>query len=104
MESLSNEQKGFISVVAIAELCWVLNRSYRLLRADFIQALKALLGSQVLLIESEQRVKEALLLFAQSNADFGDCLIATCSHFYGCTRTVTFDKQAAATLGMQILP
>ncbi len=104
MESLSNEQKGFISLVAIAELGWVLNRSYKFIRVDFIQALKALLGSQVLLIESEQRVKEALLLFAQSNADFGDCLIAACSHSYSCTSTVTCDKQAATSLGMELLP
>jgi len=103
MESLTSEKPGFIGLVSIAELGWVLNRTYRLSRAEFIRAMQILVSSEDLLIESESLVKEALVLFAASNADFGDCLISRSALSYGCLHVATFDRKAARTLGMRLL-
>jgi predicted nucleic-acid-binding protein len=83
---------------------WVLNRSYKRTRSDFLQALKNVLNSETLRFASESPLKQALLLFAWTNAGFGDCLIATCSTFNNGKTVVTFDRKAAAALGMRILP
>ena len=104
IESLSREKPGFVPLVATAELGWVLNRSYKLRRGEFIQALKSVLNSEALFFENETLLKQALLIFAQTNAEFGDCLIASSARSRGCVSTVTFDRRAANTLGMQLLP
>lgn len=104
IESLSREKPGFVPLVATAELGWVLNRSYKLRRGEFIQVLKSLLNSEALFFENETLLKQALLIFAQTNAEFGDCLIASSARSRGCVSTVTFDRRAANTLGMQLLP
>jgi predicted nucleic-acid-binding protein len=103
MESLSSEIPGFVGLVSIAELGWVLNRTYRLGRGEFIQAMQILLSSEDLLIEAETLVTEALVLFAASNADFGDCLITRSALFHGCSHVATFDRKAAKTIGMQLV-
>jgi predicted nucleic-acid-binding protein len=103
IESLTKSNPGFISLVSLVELCWVLNRGYRLSRAQFILALWTVINSEQFLVEVEWLVREALQLFEQGNADFGDCLIVRCAQTAGCESIVTFDKKAAKSLGMQLL-
>ena len=103
MDSLTSQNQGFVSLVTVAELCWVLNRTYKLSRIEFSGALQILLDSDELLIEGNDLVKEALRLFSKSKADFDDCLIERCSRAAGCTSIATFDKNAAKALGMQLL-
>jgi predicted nucleic-acid-binding protein len=103
LESLTPEIPGFIALVSIAELGWVLNRQYKLIRTQFTQVLQTLLDSPQLCLEDEKSVRGALLLFEQTNADFDDCLIACCAHSSGCDYVATFDKNAATALGMQLL-
>jgi len=103
MASLATADPGFISLVTLAEFCWVMNRKYKFSRDKFVKALLTLLNSQELLIEVDPVVREALELFDQSNADFGDCLIDRCSSAAGCDSTVTFDRKSAKALGMRLL-
>jgi predicted nucleic-acid-binding protein len=103
LESLTSEKPGFVPLVSIAELGWVLNRRYKFNRRDFARALGSLLDSAELLIEVEPQVKEALLLFESTHADFGDCLISRSAMAAGCDSIVTFDRKAAARLGMSAL-
>jgi predicted nucleic-acid-binding protein len=54
-------------------------------------------------IEQENLVREALLIYRKSNADYPDCLIAASARAAGCGKTVTFDKIAARDAGMELL-
>ena len=103
LESLTSAKPGFVPLISIAELGWVLNRRYKFNRNEFVRVLGRLLDSAELMIEVESQVKEALLLFETTNADFGDCLISRSSIAAGCDCIVTFDRKAAARLGMQLL-
>ncbi|WP_263356271.1 PIN domain-containing protein [Acidicapsa ligni] len=103
MASLTADKPGFIPLVTIVELWWVLSRGYKLSRAQCIQATATLLASQQLVIEAEPLVWDALLLVEQTNSDLSDCLIAGCARASGCNSVVTFDRNAVKATGMQLL-
>ncbi len=102
IESLSQDSPGFISLIAIVELVWVLEVSYRFKKNEIEQVLDTLLRSKELVIERAEIVWQALRKFSASRADFADCLIERCGHTAECQYTVTFDHNAAAT-GMKLL-
>jgi predicted nucleic-acid-binding protein len=62
-----------------------------------------LLSSKDIVIEQENLVREALLIYRKSNADYPDCLIAASARAAGCGKTVTFDKIAVRDAGMELL-
>jgi predicted nucleic-acid-binding protein len=103
IDSLTPENPGFVSLVGIAELYWVLDRSYRLKQAQLMMAIDWLLEVEQIILEGDSQVAEARELSALGNTDFSDCLIACRSHAAGCTATFTFDKNAAKSAGMTLL-
>jgi len=103
MNTLTIESPGFISLVVLAELFWVLNHSYKTSRASIVRTLKALLSSSELFVEDTELVYEALAMYQETNADFDDCLIVKCAYRSGCLDLVTFDRKAARDIGMRVL-
>jgi predicted nucleic-acid-binding protein len=103
LQSLTPEEPGFISLVSFIELVWVLRSQYRLNKAQLIQCLERLLDSHELIVESHGAVTLALYRFATANADLADCLIERCGRLAGCSRTFTFDAEAAKSAGMILL-
>lgn len=103
IESLSSESPGFISLVVIAELVWVLQFSYECDRQEITTVLDRLLRSADLLIENSEIVDQALRAYRASRADFADCLIERCVHAAGCQHTLTFDRRAASLAGMHLI-
>jgi predicted nucleic-acid-binding protein len=101
-ESLSADSPGFVSLVVIIELVWVLESSYNFRRDRIVETIDALLRSQELVVERADAVRQALRQFAASRADFADCLIERCCREAGCQSTVTFDRKAAAA-GMRLI-
>lgn len=101
-DSLSAESPGFISLVVIVELVWVLESSYDFEKDRIVETLDALLRSQELTVERGDAVRQALRRFAASRADFADCLIERCCREAGSQYTVTFDRKAAAA-GMRLI-
>lgn len=102
MDSLSSDSPGFLSLVVIAELVWVLQFSYRFNKNEIENVLERLLRSQELAIERAEIVSQALRKFHVSRANFADCLIERCGHAAECQYVLTFDKDAAAA-GMRLL-
>lgn len=101
---LSREQPGFISSVVLAEITWVLSRAYKSSREDIAHAVEGLLRSADLVLENADAAYRALGIFQASNsADFADALIAETASLAGAAETVTFDKNAASSLGMRLL-
>ncbi|MDE3010828.1 MAG: type II toxin-antitoxin system VapC family toxin [Pseudomonadota bacterium] len=103
IESLSAEEPGFIPLVSMVELGWVLLSAYGLDRGQLIEAFTGLLRTKELVVERAEIVWQALRLLQGTNADFADCLIACSASSAGCGRTMTFDRGAAKCAGMTLL-
>lgn len=103
IESLTASSPGFIALVSVVELVWVLQSSYQSSKSEIIVVLETLLRTRELTLENAETVWQALRRFSESNADFADCLIERSANAAGCDHTVTFDSKAAKTAGMQRL-
>jgi len=103
VESLSAESPGFVALVSVVELGWVLASAYDLDRAQLDEALEGLLRTQEIVVEQAETVWKALRVFRASNADFADCLIERAAAAAGCERTMTFDRAAARGCGMVLV-
>jgi len=102
IDSLSSDSPGFLSLIVIVELVWVLEVCYRFRKNEIEQVLESLLRSKEVVIERAEVVFQALRKFGASRADFADCLIERCGQGAECQYTVTFDRNAAAA-GMKLL-
>jgi predicted nucleic-acid-binding protein len=103
LQSLTPESPGYVSLIALIELAWVLRSQYTLNKMQLIQCLERLLGYPELVIEDHAAVTLALHRFSQFKADFADCLIERLGHAAGCGKTVTFDVDASRFAGMTLL-
>jgi predicted nucleic-acid-binding protein len=102
VNSLSSESPGFLSLVVVAELIWVLQFSYSFKKHQIEHVIERLLRSEELLVERADLVSQALRKFRISRANFADCLIERCGNAAECQYVLTFDKDAAAA-GMRLL-
>jgi predicted nucleic-acid-binding protein len=102
LDSLSADSPGFISLIVVVELVWVLETSYDFGKDRIIETLDALLRSHELAVERADAVRQALRRFATCRAGFADCLIERCCHEAECRYTVTFDKKAVGA-GMRVI-
>jgi len=91
---LSEANPGFVSIVAIAEIVWVLDRVYRFSSRDIAAAVERVLQTDVLVIESEQEVFTAMIALKDGRGSFADALIGALGAKAGCSRTLTFDRKA----------
>ncbi len=103
LESLSAEDPGFVSVVVLIELVWVLSGSYGLDRVQVGAVLGTLLRSKELVVDRAELVAQALKRFSANGADFADALIERLSAAAGCALTMTFDSGAAKAAGMTLV-
>jgi predicted nucleic-acid-binding protein len=103
VESLSAESPGFVPLVVIVELGWVLSSAYELERNQLVEAFEALLRTKELVVERGEIVWKALRLFQRANGDFADCLITCSAEAAGCAKTMTFDRGAVKSGGMTLV-
>lgn len=103
VEGLSADEPGHISLVALIEAIWVLESCYAMDKPGLCSLLAQLLQSQELVVQDAATVWKALRAFQAGAADFADCLIERSCAACGCTATLTFDRAAARTAGMQLL-
>jgi len=75
IESRSVESRGFVPLVSVVELFWVMSSAYGLDRGQLIAALEGLLRTKELVVERAEIVWKALRIFQTANVDFADCLI-----------------------------
>jgi predicted nucleic-acid-binding protein len=103
INSFTPESPGFISLVVVVELIWVLESSFRFTRAEIASTVETLLRSKELTVERSEIAWQALRSFKMGKADFSDCLIQRCGHAAGCSYMLTFDLKVANTEGMRLL-
>jgi predicted nucleic-acid-binding protein len=100
---LTPKNPGFVSVVAMVEIVWVLDRAYSLTTEEISTAVERLLQVEVLVIENEQEVFTAMVALKQGRGSFSDALIAQLGVRAGCTRTLTFDQKALRLSGFELV-
>ncbi len=91
---LTEADPGFVSVVAMAETAWVLERIYGLTAEEMAAAIERMLEVDVLVVESEQEVFTAMIAVKEGRGSFADALIGALGARVGCSHTVTFDQKA----------
>jgi len=106
IEALTPDEPGFVPVVALVELVWVLSGSYALSRAQIATVLDTLLRSKELVVDRAEVVTQALHRFTGTgtDADFSDALIERIAAAAGCSTTVTFDAGALKSAAMTAVP
>ncbi len=99
---LTEEEPGFVSVVAMAELAWGLERTYDYSNVEIATAIERMLQIEVLQIENEQQVLTAMVALKRGRGTFADALIGELGVKAGCSHTVTFDRKAAQLPGFAL--
>ena len=91
---LSEESPGFVSLVSVLEIVWVLRSLLKQTPAEIATHLEHLLAADALEVQNEQQVFEALYALRRGTGQFEDALIAALNAWAGCPHTLTFDKKA----------
>jgi predicted nucleic-acid-binding protein len=99
--SLSADVRGFISIVTLAEIVWVISSNYGASRASVAEIVEGLLTAPQLMMERADVLWRALRAYRDSKADFSDAVIVELGSDAGCSKTVTFDRQAGAHPGFE---
>jgi predicted nucleic-acid-binding protein len=100
---LTAKNPGFVSVVAMVETVWVLDRAYGLTAQEIATAVERLLQVEVLVIENEQEVFTAMVALKRARGSFADALITELGVRAGCMRTLTFDQKAIRLPGFELV-
>jgi len=101
-QRLTEEKPGFISIVAIVETVWVLERAYKLTAHEIVGAVERVLQTDVLVVENEQEVFTAMIALKEGQGSFADAMIAAVGARMGCSCTLTFDRKALRVPGFEL--
>jgi len=103
IESLSADEPGFVSLIALVELGWVLSSCYDFSREQLAATIQLLTQTKEIVLDRPEIILRALRSFEAGAADFADCLIERIGAEAGCEKTVTFDVAASKSAGMVLL-
>ena len=101
-QQLSVENPGFIALIVLVEIAWVLRSCYAIDRETINRTFRSLLETRQLWVEQTDLVVRALRRYTEYAADFSDALIVEVAREQGCTEIVSFDRKANS-LGMRML-
>lgn len=104
IESLTPQAPGYVTMVALVELVWVLESCYDTPHGTIALTIERLLRTKSLVLEQAETVWQALRVFIAGHKDFADCLIARTAHAAGCAKVYTFDRAAIQKSGMHPVP
>ena len=103
IESLSPESPGYVTIVSVVELVWVMQACYAMGREGIVAALAQILRTKEIVVENADVVWRAIRSFDGGDADFADCLIERSASNAGCAAVYTFDRAAAKSGGMKLI-
>jgi len=98
---LTEEHPGFVSIAAMVETVWVLDRAYGLATHEIAAAVERMLQTDVLVVENEQEVFTAMIALKERRGSFADAMIAALGAKAGCSSTLTFDERALRISGFK---
>jgi predicted nucleic-acid-binding protein len=98
------ESGAWVSILALAEVSWVLDTGYRHSAAEILSALEMLLDHRSLTVQERDTVIAALELFrSRPSLGFSDCLMLELARRAGHLPLGTFDRGLAKAPGAQKL-
>lgn len=100
---LTADVRGFVSVIVLCELCWVLTGAYGLDRPGLTRVLDGLLSVDALAFEHRPAMARAIELHRVGGPDFADCYLLEVAREFGCAELVTFDQRFAKLEGVRLL-
>ena len=100
--TLNEHNPGYISLIVLIEICWVLESCYDQKKSNLIEVIEGLLTTKQFQVERASIAHNALKKYRIGKGDFSDAVIETVCKEAGCEKTLTFDKKAIS-LGMEKL-
>jgi predicted nucleic-acid-binding protein len=97
-QRLTEQEPGFVSLVTILEVVWVLKSLFKRSRQQIANDLEMLLAADTLEVQNEQEVYLAVVSLRNGVGTFEDALIGSLGAWRGCSATLTFDENAAKRL------
>jgi predicted nucleic-acid-binding protein len=97
---LSLDNQGFVTVVAVLELDWVLRTQYGFSPQIVADTILGLMSSPDLVFENSDAIKTALDF---QHGDLADNILHETGAANACTKTVTFDKKFARLERVELL-
>ena len=101
--TLTSGNPGFIPLVTVCEIAWVLETSYGADREHVRKAVEGLLVTKQFAVESSELIWKALRAWWGSSADLSDAIIGQVALARGAEKVVTFDKAAAKLPAFELL-
>jgi len=98
-ETLTPSEPGFVSLIVLVELKWVLDRVYGCRVNQILAIFAELIASPTILVENVAAVTAAI---TRPHIDLADNLLHEIGKTHGCTRTVTFDRKFARLSGVEL--
>lgn len=95
---LTKETPGFVSLVCILEIVWVLGSLYKRSGGEIADHIEMILAADTLEVQNEQEVYQAVIALRSGSGTFEDALIGALGAWWGCSATLTFDQNAAKRL------
>lgn len=81
----------YVADIVLCELVWVLERSYKIKRAEIGASLSRLIRARHLAFSSVERLSRTLESYTSGRGDFADYLIRETAKEAGCEAVATFD-------------
>ena len=104
---LSDRTPGFVSLVVLVELYWVLERLYHAEPREIIDTVADMLAMAHFHFQEHETVQAALddwqHLENRGKVGLPELLIAKLALRFGCARVMSFDKTAVSSAGMTLL-
>lgn len=94
--SLEGEIAISTSGMVIAELIWTLLSYYKVPKAEVIEKVSVILGTESLFIPDKDVLADALVLYARKNIDFIDAYNAVFMKYQGLREIYSYDEDFGA--------
>jgi predicted nucleic-acid-binding protein len=89
----TQDAPGFVSLVVLCELVWVLRGAYGYQKTLVVEVLEHILAVRELQVEAEHIAGAALRAFRRGRADFADYIVVFSNQAKGCGFTYSFDQK-----------
>jgi predicted nucleic acid-binding protein len=80
------------SVMVIAELVWTLLSYYKVPKAEVVEKVSVIVGTENLFIPDKDVLADALVLYARKNIDFIDAYNAVFMRYHGLHEIYSYDE------------
>ena len=89
------------SAMVIAELIWTLLSYYKVPKADVVEKISVIVGTDNLFIPDKDVLADALVLYARKNIDFIDAYNAVFMRYQGLVEIYSYDEDFETVEGIK---